>query len=281
MKSMLMVMMFFGLVILSGLFSVPVMSQGNLLIMPRRVVFEGATKSQDLILANTGTDSSKFVISIVQFRMKEDGAFEPITEPDPGQNFASPYLRYFPRSVYLAPNESQIVKMQLIRAGNLEPGEYRSHIYFRAEPKEVPLGEEEEVPVDTTAVTVKLTPVFGITIPVIIRVGEPTTEINLSDFSLDVVNDTIHRLTFNINRSGNMSVYGDINVFYVSPQGVTTQVATAKGLAVYTPNPVRRFTAELMNDPEIDYRQGKLVITYETQSDEEPVTLAEAELLLE
>ncbi len=281
MKSMLMVMMFFGLVILSGLFSVPVMSQGNLLIMPRRVVFEGTMKSQDLILANTGTDSSKFVISIVQFRMKEDGAFEPITEPDPGQNFASPYLRYFPRSVYLAPNESQIVKMQLIRAGNLEPGEYRSHIYFRAEPKEVPLGEEEEVPIDTTAVTVKLTPVFGITIPVIIRVGEPVTEINLSDFALDVVNDTIHRLKLKINRSGNMSVYGDINIYYVSPQGITTQVGTAKGLAVYTPNPVRWFTAELMNDPEIDYRQGKLVITYETQSDEEPVTLAEAELLLE
>ncbi|MCX6279170.1 MAG: hypothetical protein NT004_13900 [Bacteroidetes bacterium] len=52
-----------------------VCSQGNLLILPRRVVFEGNVKSQDLTLANTGNDTAKYQVSIVQMRMKDDGSF--------------------------------------------------------------------------------------------------------------------------------------------------------------------------------------------------------------
>ena len=65
-----------------------VFSQGDLLITPRRVVFEGSKRSMDLNLANTGKDTAVYSISLIQIRMKEDGGFETITEPDPGQRFA-------------------------------------------------------------------------------------------------------------------------------------------------------------------------------------------------
>src|SRR5512133_2226295 len=109
-----------------------VRAQGNLLITPRRVVFEGQKKTQELNLANTGSDTAKYNVSIVQYRMKEDGSFEEITVPDPGQNFADKNIRFFPRTVTLAPNEAQVVKMQLTKSDQLLPGEYRSHVYFRA-----------------------------------------------------------------------------------------------------------------------------------------------------
>ncbi len=38
--------------------------QGNLLVTPRRIVFEGKNKSLDLNLANTGQDSATYAISI-------------------------------------------------------------------------------------------------------------------------------------------------------------------------------------------------------------------------
>ena len=85
--------------LLSLLPSNEVMAQGNLLIMPRRVVFEGSKKSEDLTLVNTGRDTAKYVVSIVQMRMKEDGSFDEITQPDSGQYFADKYLRFFPRTV--------------------------------------------------------------------------------------------------------------------------------------------------------------------------------------
>ncbi len=77
-----------------------------------------------------------------------------------------------------------------------------------------------------------------------------------------------------------MSVYGDIAVDHISPQGKITRVAIANGVAVYTPNTIRRFQLNLSNVPGIDYTSGKLKITYSASSDVKPVKYAEAELLL-
>lgn len=55
-------------------------AQGDLLITPRRVVFDGSTRSIDLNLANTGKDTATFSISLVQIRMTEEGSFETITD---------------------------------------------------------------------------------------------------------------------------------------------------------------------------------------------------------
>jgi hypothetical protein len=233
----------------------------------------------DLNLANTGKDTAVYAISLIQIRMKDDGSFETITEPDPDQRFADRFIRFFPRSVTLGPNEAQAVKIQLIRSSDLEPGEYRSHLYFRSIPKNTPLGEEEQAK-DTTTISVILTPIFGITIPVIIRVGESTAKVTLNDLALDVVNDTIPRISIVFNRTGNMSVYGDIAVDYISAQGKITRVGIANGVAVYTPNTKRRFQFNLNKVPGVDFRAGTLRVIYSAASDVKPVRLAEAELPL-
>jgi len=255
------------------------MAQGDLLITPRRVVFEGSKRSMDLNLANTGKDTATYAISIVQIRMKEDGGFETITDPDPGQRFADRFIRFFPRSVTLGPNEAQAVKIQLIRSNELEPGEYRSHFYFRAIPKISPLGEKEKAK-DTTTISVMLTPVFGITIPAIIRVGESTAKVSISDLGFKIENDTIPRFSMVFNRSGNMSVFGDLTVDHISTRGKITRVGMANGVAVYTPNARRQFQFNLNKVPEVDFRTGTLRVIYTASSDVKPVRLAEAELPL-
>lgn len=266
----------FNILLLSA---VDLKAQGNLLITPRRVVFEGSKRSVDLNLANMGQDTATYAISIVQIRMKDDGGFEMITEPDPGQQFADKYIRFFPRSVTLGPNESQVVKVQLTRSNELKEGEYRSHFYFRAVPKANPLGEKEPLR-DTTTISVRLTPIFGITIPVIIRVGEPTTKVTLTDLSFKTVNDTIPSFSFVFNRTGNMSVYGDIAVDYISAQGKIIRVGIANGVAVYTPNTIRHFKFNLNRVPGVDFRSGILRVKYSAPSDVKPSKFAEAELIL-
>ena len=268
-----------GLILLLILSTKEVAAQGNLLITPRRVVFEGLKKTQELNLANTGADTAKYNVSIVQYRMKEDGSFEEITVPDAGQNFADKNIRFFPRTVTLAPNEAQVVKMQLIRTEGLQPGEYRSHVYFRAVPKQTALGTTETV-ADSTAIGVRLIPIFGITIPVIIHIGESTTKVSLSDLKFEVINDTIPRLQFAFNRTGNMSVYGDILVEHISPQAKVTTVGTVRGIAVYTPNSVRRFQMDLDKKAKVDFKSGSLKLTYSSQSDAKPEKYSEAELKL-
>ena len=257
-----------------------VSGQGNLMIMPRRVVFEGAKNSIDLTLVNTGTDTAKYVVSMVQMRMKEDGSFEQIATPDSGQFFADKYLRFFPRTVNLAPNETQMVKMQVARAENLEPGEYRSHVYFRSVPKAKPLGEMDIIKDTVSGVSIHLQPIFGITIPVILRIGENKTTVNLADLALEKVNDSTNRLNMVFNRSGNMSVYGDVFVDYVSPTGTVTRVSTVKGIAVYTPILRRKFSVNLEKMKGVDYHSGKLIVNYSSPADIKAMKLAEATLLL-
>jgi P pilus assembly chaperone PapD len=268
-----------GLFISVVIFPEDSMAQGDLLITPRRVVFEGSKRSMDLNLANTGKDTAVYAISLIQIRMKDDGGFETITEPDPDQRFADRYIRFFPRSVTLGPNEAQAVKIQLIRSNELTAGEYRSHFYFRAIPKISPLGEKEKAK-DSTTISVMLTPVFGITIPVIIRVGESSASVTFSDLGFEMANDTVPRFTLVFNRSGNMSVFGDLTVDHISIQGKITRVGIANGVAVYTPNTKRRFQFNLYRVPGVDFRTGTLRVIYTASSDVRPVRLAEAELPL-
>jgi hypothetical protein len=211
--------------------------------------------------------------------MKNDGGFETITEPDPGQRFAAEFIRFFPRSVTLGPNESQVVKVQLTKTNQLTDGEYRSHFYFRAVPKQNALGEEAIT--DSTSISVKLTPIFGITIPVIIRRGEPTLKVALSDLAFQLENDTVPKMKMVFNRSGNVSVYGDIVVEHISVQGTVTRVGVANGLAVYTPNTERQFQINLNNVPGVDFNTGTLRVIFSSSSDVKPVRYAEAELALQ
>jgi hypothetical protein len=269
-----------GLILFQVFFPFNTRAQGNLLITPKRVVFEGNKRSMDINLANVGDDTATYAISLIQIRMTEEGGFETITEPDEGQMFASPYLRFFPRSVTLGPKEAQTIKIQISKTGGLEPGEYRSHIYFRAVPKETPLGEEEAVQQDPSSISVKLVPIFGITIPVIIRVGQTTVNVTISDLGLGFENDTIPRLKLVFNRSGNCSVYGDIAVDYISTNGVVTRVGIANGVAVYTPNIIRQFSFNLNKVPGVDFKAGTLRVIYSAPSDVKPVRYTEAELKL-
>ena len=269
-----------GLILFQVFFPFNIKAQGDLLITPKRVVFEANKRSMDLNLANVGEDTATYAISLVQIRMTEEGGFETINEPDEGQMFASPYLRFFPRSVTLGPDEAQTVKIQVVKAGGLAPGEYRSHIYFRAVPKEKPLGEEVVTQQDPTSISVKLVPIFGITIPVVIRVGQPSVNVTLSDLGIRFENDTVPRLKFTFNRAGNYSVYGDVTVDHVSPAGTVTRVGIANGVAVYTPNTKRSFEFSLFGDKGVDYGSGKLRVTYSASSDMKPEKYTEAELVL-
>jgi hypothetical protein len=262
-----------------SLFAIPVhgLSQGNLQVTPKRIVFDGTQRSQVINIANTGEDTLKYSASFVEIRMKEDGAFETITVPDPGQNFASGYLRYFPKEFDLAPKESQTIRVELKRNAKLTQGEYRSHILFHAKTDDKPL-ESSGNKINPANISVRLIPVYGLTIPVIIRIGESTTKVNITDLSFVMIGDTIPRLNLTFQRTGNMSVYGNIKVFYSRNDGVKEQIALVNGLGIYVPTNKRNFSVNL--DKTKNYRKGKLSVVYESAAKGDQSLLAENEISL-
>jgi P pilus assembly chaperone PapD len=55
--------------------NISVSAQGDLLIFPKRIVFEGRNRIEQVILSNTGKDSATYNISFVQYRMNDFGEF--------------------------------------------------------------------------------------------------------------------------------------------------------------------------------------------------------------
>jgi hypothetical protein len=76
-----------------------------------------------------------------------------------------------------------------------------------------------------------------------------------------------------------MSVYGDILVDHISPAGKTTRVGLVKGMAVYTPNPIRNFKIALDKKQGVDFASGKIHVSYVDQSPKS-LKIAEDELVL-
>jgi hypothetical protein len=255
-------------VIFSIIFFVNSFAQGDLMIFPKRLVFEGTQKrAQTLYLSNNGKEIETYRISYLEIRMGSNGQFETIKEPDPGQRFASPYLRFYPRTVTLAPNEAQVVKVQLTKTNELQPGEYRSHLYFRAVPKTKSDKKNKETN-DAQEMDISLTPVYGISIANIIKIGTPEVDVSISDFNFEGLQDSIPIISMDFNRQGNYSVYGDFRIQHTSKEGKETEVALMKGFAVYLPGATRKVRVELNNSKEVDYSSGILKVTYTSQADE-------------
>lgn len=243
--------------------------------MPRRIVLDDSKKIAQMNLSNSGADTAKYLISVIQFRMLSDGRFEQISVPDSGQLFADQYFRFFPKSVILAPNESQTLKVEFTGKG-IPDGEYRSHLYFRAVTNESALGN----PVSTKqGVSVLLQPIFGISIPVILRKGDQNVKV---DIQAKLNNSQPDQIQLNVNfiRSGNTSSYGELTVEHISPKGKTTKVGLAKGLAVYTPNRIRDFMIPLDKNQGVNYSLGSLRITYTSSLDLKNKVLAQTEIQL-
>jgi len=265
----------FFLLLLSGVQQV--FSQGNLLVAPIRVVFEEGKQREDLNLSNIGQDTAIYLISFLHYQMMENGSFKQLADsealPTPR---ADSYLRIFPRRVTLPPGESQIVRLQYRKPQNLVEGEYRSHLYFRADKTATPLGLSNEDQ-DSTKLSVSITPIFGISIPVIIRNGNLDLSLSLSDVSVSAVNDTSYNLSVAINRTGGKSAYGTLQATFIPEKGDPIVLGVANGVGIYTELNRRVYNLPLRVSRLLNLQKGKIVVQYLTPRDDGSKELARAE----
>ena len=193
-----------------------------------------------------------------------------VVEDDPDR-----IVRFTPRQVTLDPRVTQVVRLQVRKPENLEPGEYRSHLLFRAIPRPAPAEAPPEAP--TEGFGINLIPVYGVSIAVIVRHQTTPATVTLSDlkYTPNVEDPGAGTLTFQMNRSGKQSVYGDIVVAF-TPDGSdkAVPVARARGIAVYSPNERRVFTLPLKAPEEQTLQAGKLEIVYRLKPEDGGAQLA-------
>ncbi len=235
-------------------------AQGDLLITPTRVIFEGRKQSESIYLVNVGKEKASYSISFIQNYQTEEGGYIRAESTTKDEMFADQFLRFYPRTVSLEPGESQTIKLQFRRTPDMNDGEYRSHMYFRSEESYEPLGKSKPDSVKT--ISVKLTPIYGISIPVIIRSGELIVSATLSDFEMQTNQEAAPMLKLTINRVGNMSVIGDLSVEYVPEKGNAIEIGKLKNVAVYPEISKRFVSIKLIETTDVNFKKGKLRITY-------------------
>ncbi|MGO4822582.1 MULTISPECIES: hypothetical protein [unclassified Flavobacterium] len=261
--------------ILVNLFLPKIHAQGDLYVTPSRVILDGAKQKAVLSVANTGKETATYSISFVQRRMNEDGSFTNIDIADEGAPFADPFLRIYPRQVTLAPNEGQSVILQLKRNQAMTDGEYRSHLYFRSEKNYVPLGQQLQDSV--ASVSVKLIPIFGISIPIIVRVGEVVSKASLSNIAIDFKEEQ-NSISFTIERQGSGSIYGDLKVEYIQPNGKVKEVGAINGVAVYTNIKKRVMKVPLTDSFLTKQFKGVIKVSYLDREDQTVIATSEITL---
>ena len=204
--------------------SAPAAAQGDLLVAPTRVIVSGAGSSE-VVLSNIGNTAATYRISLELRRMEADGNFKEVTETEatPAEKAALEMVRHAPRRITLMPGQPQAVRISARPAPELPDGEYRVHMSFRAVPPAVaPEDAAREAAAAGGGLTIKLTPVYGITIPVFVRKG------NLEG-KAGIANAQLVRSELDMTRSGQRSVYGEL--IGKSPSGEV--LFNMRGVAVY------------------------------------------------
>ena len=254
---------------------------GNLTVTPTRLVLEGRTRSGVITLVNNGSESAIYRISVVEMRMLEDGGFERIAE-DADQSAirsAKGMFRYAPRQVELQPGQTQNIRILLRKPPELPEGEYRSHIFIQAIPKQG-AGRSVENLGGNGDLSINITIIPGVTLPIIVRHGALSAAATLSDFSLVPAGQgkSYPALAFRINRSGAKSVYGDLTATYFpSGRNNGTVISQIRLLAVYVPNASRTVVMPLTLPAGMELAGGKIVVRFTTPPSEDAIELATGE----
>ena len=251
----------------------PVLAAGDLLIAPTRVVLDEGMRSTQVWLVNKDTKPATYRITLERRRMLEDGRFETVEEALPDELFANDMLRYAPRRVTLEPNVPQTIRVLLRKPRDLVPGEYRSHLLFRAVPDTSAGQSAEALTESADGFSIQLVPVYGVSIPIIVRHGdlEATVAVTGTTMSRAGMEDQ-PSLDIQLARTGARSVYGDLKIRLAEPE--RPLIGQIRGVAVYYPN--RRRSVRVPIDPTVARRlEGREVeVEFSTPTDAGARTLA-------
>ncbi|MCV2885898.1 fimbria/pilus periplasmic chaperone [Aestuariibacter sp. AA17] len=185
----------------------------NLLIYPVRVSFDEQERSATLTLTNTSQQTNTYRLEWQENKALSEGGYTKLSEEEAKRlPIASPMLRFSPRQVTLKPGQRQVIKLSLRRPRNLDEGEYRSHILFKALP---PKQTEEQ----QRATAMQINMVMSFAVPITIQQGRYDASVSLEDATIhySASKQTGH-VSLNLVRQGIHSASGNISAYW-TPKG--------------------------------------------------------------
>jgi P pilus assembly chaperone PapD len=255
-----------------GLPTVAQAGVGDLLVAPTRVVLDGR-KGAEVILNNIGDEPATYRVSIEFLRMDEKGKLAEVATPTPVDLKAEDMIVYSPRKVTLAPHEPQAIRIAARAPEGLPDGEYRVHMLFRAIPPATPVVQPAgEAP---KGVQFKITPIYGVSIPVIVRLGSLQVKAAITNVHLENTPQG-PEVGLDLTRDGTRSTFGEVRVLKA---GVKQPIAIAKSIAVYTEIGTRHVSVPVADVYKAE-ATGPVTVQYVETFDDGNQLLAETQAVL-
>jgi P pilus assembly chaperone PapD len=245
---------------------------GDLLVAPTRIVLDGR-KGAEIILNNIGDETATYRLSVEFRRMTANGGLEDVEQPSAEDEIARDMIVYAPRRVTLAPRQPQSIRISARPPAGLPDGEYRVHLLFRAIPPANPVAAPTDQP--AKGLSFSLTPVYGVTIPVIVRLGNLRGKAGIANVRLEH-RDGKSLVALDLSRSGERSTFGEVRVL---KPGVKNPIAIQRAVAVYKELGTR--SVEIPIDEDFTGNPaGPVTVQYVENYDDGSKTIAETQAVL-
>ena len=223
---------------------------GNLNITPKRLTFNRGERSHTVYIYNQGTAPAVFDISMVDRVMLPSGEIESVADAQKDPKLAAlvshvesakDMLIATPRRATLAPGKGQTIRIMVTAAPASGAAEYRSHLTVTTvPPRNIGVTAEEAAAAQqSNRLSFSVTPLFGVSIPVIVRSGAPDVRGAISNVRLSYAGlspDGVAPprrtpvLTFALERTGANSLFGNVEVRAKNGKGL---IGLARGVGVY------------------------------------------------
>ena len=246
---------------------------GDLLVAPTRLVLDGR-RGAEIILNNIGDEPATYRISVEFRRMDENGGLAEVAQPTAADQAAADMLIYAPRRVTLAPHEPQAIRIAARAPQGLADGEYRVHLLFRAIPPATPVVQAAAAQPEK-GLRFELIPVYGVTIPVIVRLGNLQATAGIANVHLDKSSGNPF-VSLDLSRNGQRSTFGEVRVM---KPGVKDPVALQKAVAVYTEISARHLSIPVSSSFKGDIA-GPVTVQYVETGDDGSHVIAETQAVL-
>lgn len=220
---------------------------GGMAISPTRVVLDAGGRGASVTLYNSGGAPVTYRIDEVELGLDDEGNYRTLAEGEPAPWAATPYLRYSPRQVTLQPGERQSVRIVARAPRDLPEGELRSHLSISSIPLVAPVADTPARPSSdgegerTVAVKVGLD--YRITIPVLLRTGQPAGGSAIAEATPDP-DPASPALLVTLARTGARSDYGVLRAF----DAAGAEIGLLRGVAVLPPGRTRKVRLPLQGD---------------------------------
>ncbi|UTP38841.1 hypothetical protein M9M90_16670 [Phenylobacterium sp. LH3H17] len=238
----------------------------DLNISPKRVVFDPNGRSASVYVFNQGDAPATYSVALVDRVMLDTGEIIAIddAQKDPAKaataamvKSAKSLITFTPRRVTLAPKTSQLVRLRVLRPGDLAAGEYRTHLTVTAIPPEDTgvTAEQAAAGLQPGEMTVRVVALFSLSIPLIVRHGPEDVRGGVENLAYEIRDmdgpdgGTARKTGFvslDLTRLGASSLYGDVEIRGGPKNEI---IGGMRGIGVYPEIARRRVTLQLQTLP--------------------------------